>query len=504
MSESQKKRTIRVIRDRHSSYTAEELLLELSHLYDIACSYKDNNVWLAFPPLLQKVEQKMRRKYTPVIIRRDDTKNGADPTGASTIIDLSSDCYCHHNVETFFIIAREGEYTCPILHPALGWGSFRSRANSAKIQIFKRDGDSDEVFLLGEGEVRTYPAAPALTAADMRAAAAGLIAQNVLDRTPIMTTCLPKICLPFVSSSYQAFFSWVTTYLYSRTMRTVNNKWRGLGTQWALGLLRCEQIEPDGKFPWKEVVWHQPPREGIEADPCVIVSDKKWIFYEQILSHKHKGKICVAEIDDDNNIRNSRTALQRNFHLSFPQVFKVEDKWYLLPEQSQSGTTMLYECAQFPDQWKECAEIVPGFPGIDPVLFHHNGLWWLFVTYGSYCCQDNNLHIFFSTELKGRYLPHPKNPIKTGLYGSRMAGSIWEHGGRYFRLAQDCVVCYGNSIVLYEIKALSTTDYEETEIVNWGHNEDLPFNKGFHTFSKSDGLVAIDGLRYSRLGDPVT
>src|SRR5262249_40425816 len=141
---------------------------------------------------------------------------------------------------------------------------------------------------------------------------------------------------------------------------------------------------------------------------------------------------------------------------------------YLLPEQAESGQTVLYRgelCATVAGlRFVEYAVLLRGFAGIDPVLHQQNGHWYLFVSDGEFGHHDNNLHLRISDSLQGPYTEHPASPVRLGLRGSRMAGQIIRRGEQLFRPAQDCFRRYGERIRIYRINELTPTTYSETEV----------------------------------------
>ena len=72
------------------------------------------------------------------------------------------------------------------------------------------------------------------------------------------------------------------------------------------------------------------------ADPFLVESNKKnYAFVEEYNFEKKKGVISVYLINSSKYERIG-IALEENFHLSFPYVFKYENNYYLLPETSKN------------------------------------------------------------------------------------------------------------------------------------------------------------------------
>jgi len=194
--------------------------------------------------------------------------------------------------------------------------------------------------------------------------------------------------------------------------------------------------------------------------------------------------------------------LEKPYHLSFPHVFERSSEpevIFLLPEQAGSGNTVLYRSEKATAssllRFQQDTVLLAGFGGIDPVVLEWNGHFYLFVTNGSFGNVDNNLQLFISERLRGPYRAHPKNPIKLGLRGSRMAGPLFLHRGALYRPAQDCKLRYGGQGILYRVDLLSPDDYRETEAAMLPPDAASPFGLGRHTFVWSEGLFVTDGIR---------
>ena len=165
-------------------------------------------------------------------------------------------------------------------------------------------------------------------------------------------------------------------------------------------------------------------------------------------------------------------------------------------DRQSKPVASLFRATEFPHSWQKYRDLLPGFPGVDPTLFRHAGKWWLFVTYGVYPCNENNLHLFVADSLDDQFVAHPMNPIKVGLRGSRMAGGVCELDGKLVRPGQDGSDRYGGGVVIFEILQLDERVYAEREVVGWHADSQGEFNRAFHSFAVTRDLIAIDGERY--------
>jgi hypothetical protein len=218
---------------------------------------------------------------------------------------------------------------------------------------------------------------------------------------------------------------------------------------------------------------------------------------EEYRYQKRKGLISVIEMTPDGRFSDPRPVLETDFHLSFPFVFEHGGRMYMLPEQAKTGQVVLYEATSFPDQWRPRTVLIDRFAGADSVLFEHRGSWWMFTTLAEHGNHDNNLHLFHSPTLFGGFQPHPCNPVKVGISGSRMAGKIFKEGNRIVRPAQNCLNRYGGSVVFHEILALDEARYQERFLREVEPSARSPFAKALHTVNTTGQTTVVDGLRFA-------
>jgi hypothetical protein len=352
-----------------------------------------------------------------------------------------------------------------------------------------------QVHLLAEAELRLNPARPWKNRAVLMRGAVALIQQGALSRPGRAIAGAER--LRGVSIAARGMVRWFwQVFLPSLGTVAFNRRHR---RQWSIGLLRASEVTlPEQGFPWERVRWIEPPDDGIIADPFLVRGEDgtDWLFYERMLFSEARGTLWAARLDPSSlTCHDATEVLMTQVHLSFPNVFRHQGAWYMLPEQARSGATLLYRSAGLPGGWAPYRTLLDGFPGIDPVLYFHADAWWLFVTHGKQPCNENNLHLFYADSLEDEFKPHPMNPVVTGLKGSRMAGRILQQFDRLVRPGQDGRRAYGGGVVLFEILQLDKTTYRERELVCWGPEADGPYAAGFHTFVESDGWLVIDGQR---------
>ena len=419
------------------------------------------------------------------------------PTSAArqrVLLNLSDRASRRINEARIEFLVEEGLWLYRLGSRASGWGCVEAGVQRARVMVVRVREDSHYGEVLAEAEIRISLARPWRNATQIGNAAASLVREGCLSRSagkpiPLRHLSVPKLTL-------QDRFYWAWRHFAPSLWDSV--AWRfGFAPrlQWTIGILPALAVQSAWQFPWKRVTWLKAPEKGIIADPFLVnEGGKHWLFYERMLFNESKGTLWAGQIDPHTGkLSAEREILNSPHHLSFPNVFKVDQHWYMLPEQGQSGGTKLYRATNFPYIWEEYCDLLPNFPGIDPVLHQHDGKWWLFVTRDAAPCVDNNLHLFSSDTLDGDFSPHPMNPIKSGLFGSRMAGPIYKQGDSFIRPAQDGRRGYGYGVVLYKIQTLTVDSYDEQEMAAWQPERDGKFSHGFHAFHICGDHLVIDG-----------
>jgi hypothetical protein len=214
-----------------------------------------------------------------------------------------------------------------------------------------------------------------------------------------------------------------------------------------------------------------PPRNYIWADPFPVEHNGKiYIFIEQQIG---SGNGILGFIELYKNMEHSPfvPVLEKEYHLSYPQVFSVkkEDEliWYLVPESHENKTIDLYRAVEFPLRWVYETSLMKNINASDTSIFFYNDLWWLFTSCGdSFSSKNSNLSLFYSDRFPSdSWRPHPLNPVISDPSNSRMAGSVFiDANSKLLRPAQDCKYDYGQNVNINTIIALDTESYKEKKV----------------------------------------
>lgn len=188
--------------------------------------------------------------------------------------------------------------------------------------------------------------------------------------------------------------------------------------------------------------------------------------------------------------------LDTKFHLSYPFIFRENNRVYVFPEAGQSGKLTCYEYEPVKQELNYLCEIID-LPLIDPTILKYNDKYWIFGTLAG-SQASRNLFIFYSDNMMGQYRQHPENPVTDSLNGSRPAGNFIKIDGILFRLAQNCENRYGESITIFKVNRLDENHYEEEEYMKLEINKEKYLNRGvctMHTLNIMENIIVVDGKK---------
>jgi hypothetical protein len=237
------------------------------------------------------------------------------------------------------------------------------------------------------------------------------------------------------------------------------------------------------------------------ADPFLVEDGgRTWLFVEDGDLASDKGSIRCAEVTETGVLGESRIVLDRDYHLSYPFVFRHGDAWYMLPETSENRTIELWRATSFPWRWQLHKVLMRDVLAVDPTLLEHAGRLWLFaaMSEGGGAATDE-LFLFSAKSLDGEWVPHPANPIVSDVRRARPAGRILAEHGALHRPAQDCSGEYGAAVWLHRIDELNDRRYRETPVRRIGP-EWWRGATATHTLARAGKWEAIDGRVWMRRG----
>jgi hypothetical protein len=268
--------------------------------------------------------------------------------------------------------------------------------------------------------------------------------------------------------------------------------------QWNIGVLpvSVETLLRPGAYSDASIEWFPlTDRRRFLADPFGIVrAGKLHVLYEDFEYRSEKGDIRALEHSERGFTRQPEPAISLPVHMSYPFLLEDQGETYCVPETGRAGEIALYRAVEFPGRWTKVAVLVGGFAGVDPTVFRHEGRWWLMCTEMGRD-EDAALWIWHAADLRGPWIPHARNPVKTDVRGSRPGGVPFVHDGGLYRPAQDCSRAYGWRIVIQRVTALTPSEFAEEPAAVLEPSPDSPYPLGRHTLASAGDVVLIDGHR---------
>lgn len=285
-----------------------------------------------------------------------------------------------------------------------------------------------------------------------------------------------------------AFFSKINNKLYLK--------------HWVIGICRgnIEDVIRSKTFD-KDIKWLKLNSiDHYNADPFLLKTEDGSLnlFFEDFAVDDFYGKISVSKLDNAFNELSQKILLDTKSHLSYPFIFKENNKIWVFPEASHSGRLSCYEYDPFNQSLNFEKEIL-NLPLLDSTILKYNNKYWLF---GTLAGDDSNkkLYIYFSNNLLGPYSPHPANPVKNSAKSSRPAGNFIEVDGSLYRPSQNCENIYGESITINKITVLNEFSFAEEQhmIISMKERKHLK-EKIFtiHTLNVLDDIITVDGIKWT-------
>ena len=179
------------------------------------------------------------------------------------------------------------------------------------------------------------------------------------------------------------------------------------------------------------------------ADPFFVKEkDTFYLFFEH-KKNKTNADIGLLTSVDGKNYQYRGTVLTQKFHLSYPQVFKYRNDFYMIPESKRANAILLYKAHRFPFGWKVCDTLVPNVQLVDPSLYLSDTLNIMVAT-----DYAKNMYVYRADSLFGKWELHQK-PIALIGTESRAGGRFFADQKGLLLPVQDFSRGYGCGLSLY-------------------------------------------------------
>ena len=266
--------------------------------------------------------------------------------------------------------------------------------------------------------------------------------------------------------------------------------------QWAISIY--QDLAPATLWPQHEGVHLVPPVDRFWADPFLArEGNRLWVFFEELVYVAPKGKIRCISVDRSGKVGEPFDVLEEGCHLSYPNVFRFEDHWYMLPESSERGDLTLYKAHDFPAEWKPVSQLLANVQVVDATLHRHHGRWWIMA--GSADSPggafDDTLHVYSAPTLFGPWAASSRNAVRSDPSCSRPAGPLFQWNGKWVRPVQDSRGRYGRALHLLEVEQLDEKGPHEHLLASLFGDERVGVTCT-HTYCRVGSDLAVDWLRW--------
>ena len=224
---------------------------------------------------------------------------------------------------------------------------------------------------------------------------------------------------------------------------------------------------------------------NFKADPFYLESENS-LFIEKFNYFLGRGKLAKYSFDSDTLVNIETNS---SLHFSYPCLFEYDKNNYVIPEAAQSNGITIYKKNEN-SSITPVNTVVENFAGIDPTIFEHKGMWYIFATDGS-VGSNSFLHIFYAKDPLSNWSQHELNPVKINIQNSRGGGEVFKEGASIIRPTQNCYPNYGTSLLFNKIEALSPHVFKETLIGEIKTSNESHY-KGIHTFSRNKNSFIVD------------
>lgn len=235
------------------------------------------------------------------------------------------------------------------------------------------------------------------------------------------------------------------------------------------------------------------------ADPFLVLhGGRSYVFFEDFDYLHRTGRISVCEVSADLGASEPVTALAEPHHLSYPHVFELGGRLFMLPESCHHRSIDLYECLDFPARWTLCRRLLENLDAADTTLVEAGGRVYLFTSVREGTSSHfRALRIYSTSDLLTAPLePHPVNARR--LYADlpytsgRGAGPFLRHGETWLRPVQWSESFYGEGMRLMRIRQLTQTEFAEEPFAGSHPAADLAARYSPHHYSAAGDLAVLD------------
>lgn len=238
-----------------------------------------------------------------------------------------------------------------------------------------------------------------------------------------------------------------------------------------------DKIEIDSKAIYSiETLKAQNDSTVFLADPFFVKEkDTFYLFFEHKKT-KSNADIGLLTSVDGKNYQYRGTVLAQKFHLSYPQVFKYKNDFYMVPESKRANAVLLYKAHRFPYDWRICDTLVANVQLVDPSIYLSDSL--NIMVASDYA---KNMYVYEADSLFGKWKLHKQSIALIGTE-SRAGGRFLADKKGLILPVQNFTKGYGYGLSLYRFsfKDDSYTIKREKPLFLSANKNIKEFNAGMH------------------------
>ena len=232
------------------------------------------------------------------------------------------------------------------------------------------------------------------------------------------------------------------------------------------------------------------------ADPLLYEEKgKTYLFCEAFNRKEMKGELGYFEIHGD-KFSDLKIVLSPNYHMSFPNIFSVNGKTYMIPESGEGMNLELYEAAEFPNEWTKVKNLIEGVNYVDPTFYWQDGNMYVFIYIDKKGCYETRIYKMDVDRLSLDYI----ESIHYGQNVGRSAGQFFKGSdGADCRPVQLGEGEYGKRTALYKVDLIESHFKEEQIAVIDNSKIKVNGEEGvdkLHTYSNVGMYESIDFVNY--------
>ena len=242
--------------------------------------------------------------------------------------------------------------------------------------------------------------------------------------------------------------------------------------------------------------------KGWYADPFLFeFMDETYLFAEYFSFSLQRGVIVCAKYDEKKQRFSAfRKCIVEDFHMSYPVVFRYNDKIYLMPETSGEKALFLYEAVSFPFEWKRLPAVMTNIRLADTTPIEiGDKLYAVSLKIREEGKVPGDLILLEYNN--GTFEISPLGVLTEDMSIARPGGNFIVRDNKLYRVSQDCATGYGNAVNILELSSDFPKGFrEELKHKITPHNVHIDIKEvpsGIHTYNINDRVEVID-LKFYR------